>query len=704
MDYQEYKKDFIENVKVSGSASGEGFTGAFTEKVALELIEFGILEEYVPCFFEGKYKRKNVRIDGYSYKEPEGILVLIAANLEPAINKSDSDILSKKQIDNHDMQFETLLEALQDDEYSQDLEDSLAVADLQNLLTDSNNDIKKYEFLIITDRHVTRTAKNIELRKIGKIPREIQVWSLERLFKNTIEGQGLEKIRIDFKEFDPDHEGIPVLKVNPEKRKRGVKGMDSYLGVMPGSILYKIYDRYGNRLLEENVRSFLSVKVAVNKKIRATILREPKMFFSYNNGISVVASTVKTEIRDGQCYLIQAEDFQIINGGQTTASIFNAKYKDKAEINDLYVQMKLTSLGGMGKTEDERVSLVKNISRSSNSQNKVSDADFFATHPFHIRMEQISRKTYAPAVDGAQYETKWFYERARGQYLQEQMKLSAAKKKEFQTLNPKKHLIRKTDMAKVQNIWRGLPDVVSKGAQTNFMKFAEYIDEEWTKSSEPFNTQYFQSTVALLIMYQFLEKSIIQCNWYEGGYRANIIYYTMAMFHELIKKQYPKFDLDLQKIWKKQKLSQGIAVELIKLAEVVYKAITTSNKDNANANVTQWCKKPGCWNAVKKIEFSLNKRIKEDLISLGNIKIQEREAKFTQSIENDVEVINKACQISPSYWSKLKKFLDEKRLLSLSDTEVFKAARRLPRYRLTSGQSRRLLWLKQEAEDNGFKG
>ncbi|WP_430517250.1 AIPR family protein [Ileibacterium valens] len=641
-------------------------------------------------------------MDGYSFKESEGILVLIVTNLESAANKNGSDILSKKQIDNYDQQFELMLEALKDNDFADFLEESTAISDLKELITNSNNDIKKYEFLIITDRHVTRTARNIEIRKIGKIPREVQVWSLERLFNNSIEGQGIEKIKIDFKEFDDNKIGIPVLKVNTEKRRRGEKGMDSYLGVMPGTVLYKIYNRYGNRLLEENVRSFLSVKVAVNKRIRGTILKEPKMFFSYNNGIAVVASTVKTEVRDGQCYLVQAEDFQIINGGQTTASIFNAGYKDKAELSDLYVQMKLTSLGGIGKTEDERVDLVKNISRSSNSQNKVSDADFFATHPFHIRMEQISRKTYAPAVNGAQYETKWFYERARGQYLQEQMKLSAAKKKEFQSIHPKKHLIRKTDMAKVQNIWRGLPDIVSKGAQTNFMKFAEFIDEEWSKGSQPFNTQYFQSTVALLIIYQYLEESIQHSSWYEGGYRANVIYYTMALYHELIKKQFPDYDLDLQKIWKRQKLSQVIAVDLMRLAELVYKTITSDERPIEN--VTQWCKKPGCWNSVKRIVYSLQKRLKDDLISLDDIRVQQKEAKFTQSIENDIAVIKRACEISPNYWARLRKFLDEQRMLSLSDGDVFKAARRLPRQKLTSGQSRRLLKLKQEAEDIGFKG
>lgn len=150
------------------------------------------------------------------------------------------------------------------------------------------------------------------------------------------------------------------------------------------------------------------------------------MFFAFNNGISATAMDVEIANTDHGRFITFARDFQIINGGQTTASISNARYKDKADLNGIYVQMKLTVIDESSPEESDE--LIRNISRSSNSQNKVSDADFFASHPFHRRMEQISRLIFAPAVDGAQYETKWFYERARGQYLQEQMRLTPAKK------------------------------------------------------------------------------------------------------------------------------------------------------------------------------------------------------------------------------------------------------------------------------------
>ena len=194
----------------------------------------------------------------------------------------------------------------------------------------------------------------------------------------------------------------------------------SYLCVIPGTVLADIYDTYGSKLLEGNVRSFLSTKVAVNKKIRTTILNTPRMFFAFNNGVSATAMDVVIENTDHGRFITSVRDFQIINGGQTTASLSNARYKDKASLEGLYVQMKLTAIDES--SVDEADELIRNISRSSNSQNKVSDADFFASHPFHRRMEQISRHIFAPAVGGAQYQTRWFYERARGQYLQEQRK------------------------------------------------------------------------------------------------------------------------------------------------------------------------------------------------------------------------------------------------------------------------------------------
>ena len=148
--------------------------------------------------------------------------------------------------------------------------------------------------------------------------------------------------------------------------------------------------------------------------------------------------------------------------------------------------MKLTAIDDTVSNE-EYDKLVMDISRSSNSQNKVSDADFFASHPFHRNFEQLSLQVYAPAKLVGACDTQWFYERARGQFNQAQMNLTKAQKAKFLLQNPKKQVITKTDLAKVRNSWAGLPQVVSKGAQANFIKFAEIIDEKWEKDHLQFN-------------------------------------------------------------------------------------------------------------------------------------------------------------------------------------------------------------------------
>lgn len=318
---------------------------------------------------------------------------------------------------------------------------------------------------------MSNRISEIDAREFNNIPVECQIWDIDRIFRVCFSDLGRQDIEIDFKTYTGG-KGIPCI----EASSANTDDYKSYLCIIPGTALADIYDYYGSQLLEGNVRSFLSTKVAVNKKIRETILRIPQNFFAYNNGVSATAMDLLIESTNEGKFITYARDFQIINGGQTTASLSNARYKDGADLSQIYVQMKLTEVDS---NADKASDLIRNISRSSNSQNKVSDADFFATHPFHIRMEQISRRIFAPASGGAQYETKWFYERARGQYIQAQMHMTKAQKDKFAAQHPKKQVITKTDLAKVRNSWSGIPHIVSKGAQTNFMKFAEIIDESW---------------------------------------------------------------------------------------------------------------------------------------------------------------------------------------------------------------------------------
>ena len=161
-------------------------------------------------------------------------------------------------------------------------------------------------------------------------------------------------VEIDVRDYGLD--GIQCIKA-----EIGSDGYSAYLAIVPGQFLSEIYKKYGPALLESNVRSFLNVRGAVNKGIRGTILNERNNFFTYNNGISTIASEIETSQIPGKGLCItKFTDFQIINGGQTTASLASASIKDNAPLDKIFVQMKLTILS------EENPEFVSNISRYAN--------------------------------------------------------------------------------------------------------------------------------------------------------------------------------------------------------------------------------------------------------------------------------------------------------------------------------------------------
>lgn len=678
----------MEEVKVAATVTGEGSCASFVDNVAQYLIEAEVIPDFVPSFYTGKKNRQKFRVDGYVFDEFDGTMNLVIADYDGTdINRTLTNATAKQLFD----QLIHFIDLSLNTDLYQEIEMSTPCADLIDLIRLKNSVIRKYKLLIFTNGDMSTAIKTIDLDN-SAITVEGHIWDLDRLFRICCSDHGRQLIEINFKDYCPD--GIPCLETNTASTDQ----YSSYLGVIPGSVLADIYDKYGSRLLEGNVRSFLSTKVAVNKKIRATILNTPKMFFAFNNGISATALNIQVENTDQGQYITFARDFQIINGGQTTASISNARFKDKASLNDIYVQMKLTVVDESSQEESDE--LIRNISRSSNSQNKVSDADFFASHPFHRRIEQFSRQTFAPASSGAQYETKWFYERARGQYLQEQMRLTPAKKKLFEMQTPKNKVIKKIDLAKVQNTWRGYPHLVSRGAQTNFSAFAEWIDEEWNNNETLFNVRYFQTTASLILMFQLLERQIPQQPWYGGGYRANIIYYTIAQFRRLIQQQFPGKRLDLMLIWNKQEVPQVIGSSLIKLAESVFFKITDPNRKIIN--VTQWCKREECWDSVKHVNIKLTDELDIYLVRDDYDNTEERHAKKEQKMTNDINAQMKIVAYSVDFWKKVSEFAVKNHLVSPMDIAALTVACQMPAKLPNTYQSKRLLMLLKKVEKEGF--
>lgn len=688
MNSSEFKHDLLQDVKVSASVSGEGSCASFVSIIADYLCDSQNLPDFVPAFYKGKNGRQTIRIDGYNYDEFDGTIYLVIADYDDL--EQERTLTNSVAIRCFD-KLKGFLDACISSSLYKTIEMSTPVYDIAKDLKDRLSSVQRIRFFLFTDAVKSTQIKEIEQDSYNGIQIEKQIWDIDRVYKLCCMEDANQTITINFLDYSKN--GIPCLDTGSFDTNK----YKSYLGVISGNTLADIYDKYGSRLLESNVRSFLSTKVAVNKKIRSTLISSPEMFFAYNNGISVTAKEVQIQKTSDGIFISSAKDFQIINGGQTTASISSARYKDKADLSKVFVQMKLTDIHES--TIEDSEDLIKNISRSSNSQNKVSDADFFASHAFHRTMEQISRHIFAPPALGSQYETKWFYERARGQYVQEQMKLTPAKKAAFKKEIPKDHVIKKTDLAKVQNSWLGNPHIVSKGAQTNFTSFADYIEKEWESDKNKFNERYFQSTVALIIIFQYLEKAISVQSWYQGGYRANVIYYTVALFHLLVKKQYHNSDLNLMLIWKKQDVPNLIKDKLLEIAKKVLENITSPSRHIAN--VTQWCKKVECWTSVKEISCDIS-GLDDYLISMEDEKIENQNARKEQKEVNEINDQSFVVEYGSSNWKRVYDFAINNGIISPSDVSNLRIAMQIPNKLPSPLQCKKLILLLNRVIDEGF--
>jgi len=403
------------------------------------------------------------------------------------------------------------------------------------------------------------------------------------------------------------------------------------------------------------------------------------------------------EYEGNMAYLVKAKDFQIVNGGQTTASLSTAKFKDKADLSKVFVQMKLTEV-----ESEEAVKIIPQISRCSNSQNKVNEADFFATSGFHIRMEQISRRLFAPATGGDQYDTHWFYERARGQYLQEQLKMTPTQKKKFTNQNPKKQLVTKTDLAKYINSWDGLPHTVSKGAQANFLAFANEVDPKWRVNNEIYNEQYFKDTISKAILFKNVEILVSNQPWYQNSYRANIVTYSIALFAYKLKKQFNGYEFDFSKIWSKQEVPCDILKVFDEITEKVFYSITDPGR--ATMNVTQWCKKQICWEQVKQIEMTLDSKLSKYLIGISEKKKKVLEGKKEQKFVNEVQAQTKVISLGEAYWQKVLKFGKEKGLINRDDEKILSVVVSMNSGRIPNGkQCKQLDDLVEKIKEEGFR-
>lgn len=473
----------------------------------------------------------------------------------------------------------------------------------------------------------------------------------------------------------------------------------SYLVAVPGTFLAEIYGLYGAKLLEQNVRTFLQARTKVNAGIIRTLENAPEMFFAYNNGLTATAAGITTvSLPGGGLGISSIENLQIVNGGQTTASILYAsdtQRKDrKADLSRVYVQMKLSVVN-----PDRLEQVVPLISRFANTQNKISEADFFSSHPIHLVLERISRNLSAPPKAGSLSGSKWFYERARGQYRDRLANGSQADRKRFELEYPREQMIDKTELAKFEVTFECRPHIVSRLAQKCFIDYSARIGKAWETSQAQFNEHWFRTIVAEAIVFRSVDRLVARAPWYQQdrGFKLQIVTYSIAWLIHHLQARGQEINLDV--IWQRQELPAEVAHALAQIAPQV--ARTIKDAPPQMKNVGEYCKQQACWAVVAASCYAFDDQLKSVLIDHGDAELLRKAAsetrKFDQEIDFDRVLVEMLSDTEP-YLS----FARSRRLLTPKSEAAIK---RLTRgdIRLSASERNALKYMIQKMAQAGFE-
>ncbi|KMQ59403.1 hypothetical protein ACM46_20050 [Chryseobacterium angstadtii] len=470
----------------------------------------------------------------------------------------------------------------------------------------------------------------------------VHTWDIARLFKINETNSVHEPIEIEFEKFTDEGKGLQCLQVPSIDEM-----YDCYLAIVPGEVLANLYKEFSNELLESNVRAFLGQAGKFNKGIRDTIRAKPQMFLPYNNGITATAESVVTQSVDGQMIITRLNDFQIVNGGQTTASLYHTqkKYKE-ADLSKIFVQMKLTVI----KDKEQKNIEVPNISRYANSQNKVSELDLSSNNPYFVQIENLSRKKYVVNPQNKNQSLLWFFERANGQYRETLNKQTLSQQKKFKEQNPSQLKFVKSDVAKFINLWELEPYFVSQGSQKNFIHFTKKINILVSKNKLPGENLY-KKLIANAVLFRSVDKLFGRKNVDAIGdtnLKSFTVAYTISYFHYLTDNR-----LDLWKIYEDQKMDDVLINHFKKLLVFVYDHLI---REANNSLISEYAKRESSWNKLKDSPYNedLKKIVADYLISPEEKENRENEKEAdTNDEENRLFIVSEIHKFGLKFWDGL---------------------------------------------------
>lgn len=647
----QYKKELYNAISIDSDINDVFPEESYFSYVSDILSDTGILDnvEYSPF----KRSAAGIRIDGYSWNALEKTICGILVDFSD--NPDGLETLTNTQIGELGKKVARFFEGIGSDAFKK-LEVTDPGRQVASNLEPYLEQALKFRVVLLTDRILSARVTKLSIQEILGKGSSIEIWDLERL-------KHLEESDSEYEEFTVNLEelggGIRALPANISQ-----EGVSTYLGIMPGHLLSSIYDEFGQRLLESNVRTFLDFRAATNRGMRKSLVIEPEHFFAYNNGITVTATAIKTRQQEGHLVITSLDNMQIVNGGQTTAAIYFSprekggikgidrtyNYSD-IDLSRVYVQMKLTVVD-----DKEASDVIKaNIATFANSQNAIQQSDLVSNHPFHLNIETRSRRQLMPAGRNG-LSTKWFYERARGQYSTQLRALSASQRRKFEREYPKKQVFNKTDMAKYENTWRMKPYLVKKGAQANLKALGAAIIKEFNEDESAFGPAFFNDLVAKMLLFRTLDAEILQTEWYrrERGLKAEIVTYSIALVRHALLQE--KKDINLSSIYLNQAVSDSLLELLVHAAQMIRTKITDIEFTGGITNPSEFCKSENGWKRIQSIQIDSSILAEGDVLSAREIRELKKENRDINEAAESISGYEFVLGVSAEEWDLIAEY------------------------------------------------
>lgn len=561
---KELLADVLEHAETEGQ---EAFLQeAFTDLVLDDLEESGEWPDYQLAH----YSAMGARVDAWAVDDLRRILFLAATDFSP---NEESETIGASELTRMVNRLSTFVDRAQKGRI--DVEEHNPVSDLVDELR-AQTSFDEVRLHLIVDRVASSSPAP---SRSGYVREQARVWDLESIRRIRSSGSRLEPIDVNLGDISALNGGRD-------------SGVGTYLLFLPASRLASLYHEHGARLLERNVRAFLSARGKVNRGLRETLKSEPERFLAYNNGLTATAAGVETD--ESGSKIISIRDLQIVNGGQTTASIAQAAKDPTIDIDNVFVQMKLVVVDPA--LIDE---LVPNISRFANSQNSVQESDLSANHPFLRKFQEASRTEYTPPTATGR-PTKWYFERARGGYgVDEARAETGSARQRFASDYPKGQRFGKNDLAVYENTWNQLPHIVSRGGQKNFTEFMlhlEGVPEDLTdEESDSWYRARFRQAVAKAILFKSTDRAVQKA--LSGTYKRAVVAYTLSF----IVASAPR-PPDLDAVWRAQAAPPSYIDEVVEVARAMKDMLIESARGR---NITEWAKHEACWTTLQRLNVEV---------------------------------------------------------------------------------------------------